>query len=140
MKEWSLGAVVKAVLATLLAGLVAVFGGWDDILTTLLIFVSLDIVSGWIRAFIQKELSSDESFRGTAKKVLIFVIVAVAAQADRLTGSDVLRNAVAIFYCASEALSILENTVAAGLPVPEFLSDALKRLSEKKFGGEAKTE
>jgi phage-related holin len=38
-----------------------------------------------------------------------------------------------VFYCASEALSILENAVAAGLPVPEFLRDALQRLNEKKF-------
>jgi phage-related holin len=38
-----------------------------------------------------------------------------------------------VFYCASEALSILENAVAAGLPIPDFLRDALQQLNKKKF-------
>jgi len=125
--------VVMAVLALIGGWLSTLFGGWDNAMVVLATFIALDFVSGWVRAFIQKELSSDESIRGIAKKVFIFLIVAVAAQADRLTGSALVRNAVITFYCASEALSILENSVAAGLPVPEFLKEALKQLNEKKF-------
>jgi len=133
MKEWKLNGFLKAILAALMAGITTLLGGWDDAMVILTIFIALDIVSGWVRAFIQKELSSEESFRGTAKKVLIYVIVAVAAQADRLTGTALVRNVVITWYCATEALSILENTVAAGLPVPEFLRDALKALNTEKF-------
>ncbi len=133
MKEWKLTGIVKAILASVVAALTTLFGGWDDAMMILTIFIVLDIITGWIRAFIQKELSSAESFRGTAKKVLIYVLVAVAAQADRFTGTPLIRSAVIAFYCASEALSIFENTVAAGLPVPAFLRDALKRLSTDKF-------
>jgi len=125
--------VVMAILALVGGWLSTLFGGWDNAMVVLATFIALDFVSGWVRAFIQKELSSDESIRGIAKKVFIFLIVAVAAQADRLTGSALVRNAVITFYCASEALSILENSVAAGLPVPEFLKEALKQLNEKKF-------
>lgn len=125
--------VVMAILALIGGWLSTLFGGWDNAMVVLATFIALDFVSGWVRAFIQKELSSDESIRGIAKKVFIFLIVAVAAQADRLTGSALVRNAVITFYCASEALSILENSVAAGLPVPEFLKEALKQLNEKKF-------
>ena len=133
MKQWSLNAIVKVVIAGLVATTTTLFGGWDDAMLILTIFIALDILSGWTRAFIQKELSSDESFRGTAKKLLIYVVVCVAAQVDRFTGTAVARNAVIAFYCATEALSILENSVAAGLPVPEFLSAALKQLNGKKF-------
>ncbi|HUW09327.1 MAG TPA: phage holin family protein [Anaerolineae bacterium] len=133
MNEWKLTALVRAILAGAVAAITTLLGGWDDAMMILTIFIVLDIISGWIRAFIQKELSSEESFRGTAKKVLIYVIVAVAAQADRLTGTALVRNVVIAWYCATEALSILENTVAAGLPVPEFLKEALKQLNEKKF-------
>ena len=131
-----LNTIVKAVTTGLLAAAITLFGGWDDAMLILTIFIALDILSGWARAFIQKELSSDESFRGTAKKLLIYVIVCVAAQVDRFTGTAVVRNAVIAFYCATEALSILENSVAAGLPVPEFLSAALKQLDGKKFHDE----
>jgi hypothetical protein len=61
------------------------------------------------------------------------------APLDRLTASDITRNPVAVFYCAGEALSILENAVAAGLPVPEFLREALVRLNEKKFAASVQT-
>lgn len=133
MKDWKWLALFKVFLAGLLAALATLLGGWDDAMVILTIFIALDIASGWLRAFIQKELSSAESFRGTAKKVLIYVIVAVAAQADKFTGTALIRNAAIAFYCASEALSILENTVAAGLPVPSFLRDALKRLDTDRF-------
>jgi len=133
MKEWSIGTVAKLILAAVIGGLATLLGGFDNVLLILTVFIGLDIASGWLRAYIQKELSSQESWRGTVKKVLIYVIVAVAAQLDRLTASNVIRNAVAIFYCASEALSILENAVAAGLPVPDFLREVLVQLNEKKF-------
>jgi len=135
MKEWSFNAVVKIVLAAIVGGLATLLGGLDNVLVILTVFVALDIASGWLRAYIQKELSSKESFRGTAKKLFIYVLVAVAAQLDRLTGTDIIRDAVAVFYCAGEALSILENAVAAGLPVPDFLRNALEQLNEKKFVG-----
>ena len=133
MKAWSLNTIVATIIAAVVATAAMLFGGWDNAMVILTIFIALDILSGWIRAFVQKELSSDESFRGTAKKLLIYVIVCVAAQTDRFTGSALVRNAVITFYCATEALSILENSVAAGLPVPEFLSAALKQLNGKKF-------
>ena len=133
MKEWKLTGFVLAILGTAIAAITTLLGGWDDAMVILSVFIVLDIISGWIRAFIQQELSSEESFRGTAKKVLIYVIVAVAAQVDQLTGAALVRNVVISWYCATEALSILENAVAAGLPVPEFLREALKQLNEKKF-------
>lgn len=133
MKEWQLSGLIRVILATVMAGFTTLLGGWDDAMMILTIFIVLDIITGWIRAFIQKELSSAESFRGTAKKVLVYVIVAVAAQADRLTGTALIRNVVITWYCATEALSIVENAVAAGLPVPAFLKQALKALNNGKF-------
>jgi len=40
---------------------------------------------------------------------------------------------VAGIYCANEGLSVLENSVAAGLPVPDIVRDALKQISGAKF-------
>ncbi len=133
MKEWKLTGLVTAALAAVVATLTTLLGGWDTAMEILTIFICLDIVSGWIRALVQRELSSSESYQGIAKKVLIYAIVAVAAQADRLTGTALVRNVVITWYCATEALSIVENSVAAGLPVPEFLKQALKALNSEKF-------
>lgn len=128
----------KTILAALSAGACTILGAWNAAMTTLVILIALDIASGWSRAFVQQQLSSKESFRGTFKKVLIFVAVALAAQADSLMGTDIMRNAVVVFYCASEGLSVIENVVAAGMPVPDFLRDALAQLNERKVTPAAK--
>lgn len=110
------------------------WGAWNQLMTALLILVVLDVVTGVIRAFVQRELSSDISFRKIPRKLLIFCVIAVAAQADALLGLNmVTRNVVAGFYCMSEGISVLENSAAAGVPVPDILREALKQLSAGKF-------
>lgn len=133
MKEWSLRTFGKLILAVIITNFTTLFGSLDNAMATLTTFIVLDIVSGFIRAFVQKRLSSSESFRGMAKKALVYIIVALSAQIDRLMTTDVVRNAVIAFYCVSESLSILENSVAAGLPVPNFLREVLQRINPDKL-------
>ena len=124
---------VAALLSVVLVGISNLLGGWSPAMTTLLVIVALDIVSGFIRAGVQKRLSSKESWAGGLRKFMIFVMVALAAQVDGVTGAaPLLRNAVVIFYCVSESLSVIENVVAAGLPVPDVIRDALAQLSARK--------
>lgn len=133
MKEWSLRTFGKAVLALVIANFTTLFGSLDNAMATLTTFIILDIVSGCTRAIVQKKLSSNESFRGVTRKILIYIIVALGAQLDRLMATNIVRNAVIAFYCVNESLSILENSVAAGLPVPKFLRDVLQRLNPDKL-------
>ena len=124
----------KTVIAAITAAGYQILGVWNEVMTALVILIILDVVTGFLRACIQQELSSKESFRGIAKKVMIFALIAVAYQIDSITGLDgVTRNVVAVFYCASEGLSVVENSIAAGMPAPGFLKDALKQLNERKF-------
>ena len=130
---------VTAILAGMLAAVLSIFGGWSAAMTTLVVLIGLDIVSGFTRAYVQQALSSKESYRGIGKKLLIMIAVALAAQLDNLMGdASLLRDAVVVFYCASEGLSIVENLVAAGLPVPDQLKAALAQLNGKKFEDGAK--
>lgn len=124
---------LSVILSAVLVGISNLLGGWTPAMTILLTIAGLDILSGFVRAGIQKRLSSKESWQGGLKKVMIFVVVALAAQLDQVIGADsLLRNAAVIFYCVSEGLSVLENVAAAGLPIPQAIKDALAQLSEKK--------
>lgn len=124
---------VSAVLTPLVMALAAMLGGWTPAMTTLVIIIALDIATGLLRALMQRQLSSSVSWRGMLKKVMILLIVALAYQADCLIGAgSLVRDATVIFFGVSEALSVLENATAAGLPVPEFLREALRQLNEKK--------
>lgn len=129
--------LVAAVITPVAVAISAFFGGWTAAMTTLVTVMVLDIVSGLARAFVQKQVSSNVSWNGMVKKSLVFVIVALAARLDTIVGAgSLLKDATVTFFIVSEALSVLENTAAAGLPIPEFLRQALKQLNEKKAAPE----
>ena len=83
-----------------------------------------------IAAYVQKELSSAVGFKGILKKIMLFALVGVVNVLDRefLGNSDALRTAVVCFYLANEGVSILENAVKIGLPVPDVLKEKLQQL------------
>ncbi len=87
----------------------------------------LDYGTGLLRAWINKEVSSDVGLRGIARKAVIFVVLIVAVMLDRLlnTGTWVFRTLVCYFYIANEGISLLENCAGLGLPIPEKIKDAL---------------
>ncbi len=118
--KW-LVALVGGLLTTLL-------GGWDLALQVLVLFVVLDYATGLIAAYGEQNLDSRVGFRGIAKKILLFIPVAVAYWLDMLLGQEILRNLAIFFYIANEGLSILENLGRAGVPFPGQIQDALEQL------------
>ena len=111
--------------------IVSLLGGWDKLIMALLLLMVLDYATGLIKAFYNKELSSHIGFKGLAKKVLILVIVAVSVVAEDMLGIPAVREMVIMFFAVNEALSILENAGAMGLPLPEKLKQALLQLRDK---------
>jgi toxin secretion/phage lysis holin len=120
---------LTAAIASVFAFVVGCLGGWTPAMQVLVIIIALDIFTGILLAFIQKRVSSKVSWVGIVKKVLIFAMIMLAAQVDVVLGQDgVIKNLVVLAYIASEGISVVENTVAAGLPVPDFLREALAQL------------
>ena len=127
--------IFKSILAALGAALAYLFGGWGALLGILLAFVVTDYVTGVVAAALEGKLASGIGYKGIAKKVMIFIIVAMAHLADQAMGLDsVLMSAAVFFYLANELLSILENAGRIGLPVPKVLEKAISILKER--GGE----
>lgn len=108
-------------------------GGLDGFLYALLAFVTIDYITGLMCAVLDKKLSSEVGSRGIFKKVLIFALVAVGHIIDQNVIGDgsVIRTAVIFFYLSNEGISILENTVHIGLPVPQKLKDVLEQLHNR---------
>ena len=118
-------------------------GGLDSVMTVLLVLVACDMVSGLLKAIMLKRLCSDIGFKGIAKKVCMFIFIGIAHVLDRemLGNSPILRDGVMMFYIASESVSIMENAIDMGAPVPEilkerFLSWRNKQLVSKNTQGE----
>lgn len=123
---------MQYVFAAMGGALGAVMGGFDGFLYALVVFVVVDYVTGVMVGILNKELSSQTGFRGIFKKVVIFSLVAVAHIIDThvIGNGSVLRTAVIFFYLSNEGISILENAVKIGLPIPEKLKSVLEQLKE----------
>ena len=124
---------LKLILTTISTALAYVFGGMDKMLAILIIFMIIDFVSGFIKAWALKEFDSSKFYIGGVKKLGILMIVAIATQLDTLIHVDsVAPRTVAIsYYIANEGFSILENWGQLGLPLPKVLKNALAKLKEE---------
>lgn len=122
----------KLVTVMIGTGLTWLFGAWDIALGALIVFMVLDYATGLLRAWVNKEVSSDVGLKGIARKAVIFVVLIVAVLLDRLlnTGSWVFRTLICYFYIANEGISLLENCAGVGLPIPVKLKDALAQLKD----------
>ncbi len=119
---------------TALGGVLGWFlGGADGFLYALIAFVVIDYLTGVMCAVVDKKLSSAVGFKGIFRKVLIFTLVGVGNILDVYVLQDghVLRMAVIFFYLSNEGVSLLENTVHLGLPVPEKLKEVLAQLHNR---------
>ena len=108
------------------------FGEFDMSLQCLLVFIALDYISGLIKAFCTKTLSSKIGFKGILKKVGILAIVALSVSLDRLGGdTGAIRTLVIYYFVANEGLSVLENLAEAGIPIPKSIKKALKNIKKE---------
>lgn len=119
-------------IATLGTYLTWLFGAWDLAISILVLFMFLDYLTGVVRGYINKELSSDVGLKGIARKAVIFVVLIVAVALDRLINSEtwVFRTIVCYFYISNEGLSLLENCGSLGVPLPPKIKEALEQLKE----------
>lgn len=120
------------IVASISTALIYLLGGFDIAIQAVIIAVILDYITGVVKAFVTKELSSTIGFKGIVKKVSILFVIMVAVLIDRVTGeSGAIRTLVIYYFVANESLSIIENLGKAGVPIPQVIRDSLQALKEK---------
>lgn len=117
----------------------SLFGGWSAGLSTLVIFMIIDYISGVVVAGVFRNSQKSESgalasrvgWKGLIRKCMTLLFVLIAYRLDLLVGTDYIRDAVIIGFCANELLSIIENAGLMGVPLPPVIVKAIDMLSEK---------
>ena len=107
------------------------FGGWDQALMTLIIFMAIDYISGLIVAGVfhnskktgSGTLESRTGWKGLCRKCMTLLFVLVAYRLDLAIGVDYIRDAVIIGFMANELISIVENAGLMGIPLPAVIAN-----------------
>ncbi len=107
-------------------------------LKLLLSLTVFDILTGIVKSAIKGKLSSSIGLIGLLKHTLVMVTMVTVTMYAPIYGVEDFAKLLVSFYCLQYAISIIENWVGIGLPVPKFLYDMLDTMG-KKFdnkGGE----
>ena len=126
-------------IVTAIGGAIGAFlGNMDGLLYTLIAFIIIDYITGFLCAIVEHDLSSEVGARGIAKKVAILLLVGIANLIDVnvIKSGAVVRTAVIFFYLSNEGVSILENAGRLGLPIPTKLKAVLAQLRDDAEGKE----
>ncbi len=136
----NIGNTIKISIAAILSTAAHFLGGWDTALQTLLLFMAIDYLSGWIVAAVfqnspKTETGSLQSLvgsKGLFKKCGILLAVLIAARLDMMIGTgELVRNTTIIGFSLNELVSILENIGLMGVKYPPILMQAIDILKKK---------
>ena len=90
----------------------------------------LDILTGFLKAYDQKNVSSKKIKHGALSKISIWCIIAVSMMVSSYLKTD-LTTYVIGYYLIMEVVSIFEN-VSVFVPVPDKLKNSLDTHTSKK--------
>ena len=132
--------IMLTCLGTIGGGIAALYGGWTSAMTTLIIFMTIDYITGLIVAGVFKKsgkskngaLESRAGFKGLCRKGMILLILLVACRLDLALGTTHIKDAVCIAFVANETLSIVENAGLMGVPIPAVITKAIDVLKSKE--------
>ena len=131
--------MILTVLGCIGAAIAGIFGGWSAGLTTLLIFMGIDYLTGLIVAGVFHKSPKSESgalesragWKGLVRKGMTLLIVLIACRLDVMLGVNYIRDAVVIAFVVNETLSIIENAGLMGVPIPAAITKAIEMLRDK---------
>lgn len=140
--------LILAAIAAAGTFLAEALGGWDNALETLVILMGIDYLTGVLCAVVWHRspktpsgtFDSRAGLKGLIRKGGILLVVFIATKLDALTGTDVVRTAVILFFIANDGMSIIENLGIMGVPMPQIVKDGFAALRKQSGTEEAKLE
>ena len=136
----TLKGIVSTLTGIIGSAFASLFGGWSTGLTTLLIFMCIDYITGLIVAGVFKKspktangaLESLAGFKGLIRKGATLLAVLIGYRLDMLLGTSYIRDCVIIAFITNEVISITENAGLMGVPMPQAIIKAIDILKGKE--------
>lgn len=134
--------ILISIIGVIGSAIASAFGGWTTGLTTLVIFMAIDYITGLIVAGVFHKstktetgtLESRAGFKGLCRKGAMLLVVLVAYRLDLVVGTAYIKDAVIIAFIANETISIIENAGLMGVPMNDTIKNAIDVLQRKGSG------
>lgn len=134
--------ILISIIGVIGSAIASAFGGWTTGLTTLVIFMAIDYITGLIVAGVFHKstktetgtLESRAGFKGLCRKGAMLLVVLVAHRLDLAAGTAYIKDAVIIAFMANESISIIENAGLMGVPMNDTIKNAIDVLQKKGSG------
>lgn len=134
--------ILISIIGVIGSAIASAFGGWTTGLTTLVIFMAIDYITGLIVAGVFHKstktetgtLESRAGFKGLCRKGVMLLVVLVAYRLDLAVGTTYIKDAVIIAFIANETISIIENAGLMGIHIPDTIKNAIDILQKNGSG------
>ncbi len=129
---------LSAALGALVAG--ATFGP-RAVIVGLVVLMGIDWITGFNRAYIAGEVSSEAGAKGLVKKGQILLLILAVHVLERLAGYEI--NAEmwgAGGFCVNEVISIIENVARSDVYIPRSIVQGLLKLRALRPEGATRAE
>lgn len=122
------------------AAIASFFGGWSSSMTTLLVLMGIDYITGLVVAGVFHAspktegggLESRAGWKGLCRKGMTLLIIYIASRIDILLGTSYFRDGTCIAFVINEILSIVENAGYMGVPMPKVFIKAIEILKNRE--------
>lgn len=126
---------LKTMVFSICAFLSVVFGDLAGVPTWLIICIAADYLTGLIVGGKEGQISSKIGFNGLKRKALILIMFGLGHMADQAAGTgNTIRDTIGYFYMANELISITENAVRFGVPIPDVIKNLIATYTGKGGG------
>ena len=133
---------IKLVVSSIGAFISNELGGWNTALSLLIILMFVDLITGFSLAVINKEVSSSKMRQGILRKLITFIIIFIGYRLDlvMIAALDDLpalwgiplsaKMFMTVYFCFEENISVVENCVNLGVPIPKWMCTILQQVSD----------
>lgn len=92
--------------------------------------IVLDILTGMIKAWVNKTLNSTIGRRGLVEHLIVLVLGVTVYPYLNFIGFEEVATAFIFFFIATYGLSLIENLSAIGVPFPKGIKKRLEKIKD----------
>lgn len=128
---------IKITIGAISGGISFLIDGMGLAFVVLMGLMAIDMISGMLVGFVNKELKSSTCRTGLIRKVYIVLLIGasylIGIALEEKTGINLnwIGDGLTVAFIFNEFLSITENGGKLGVPIPDWLKNAIEALKNK---------